>query len=65
MTDKKFTNGLLLLVIGLMTSSISSVIEDFKILGSSSNFAMGFFDGLSVVIFAIAIFFLARSRGSA
>lgn len=56
---------MLLLVVGLLISSISSVIEDFGIFGSSGSLAMGFFDGLSVVMFAVAIFFLVRSRNPA
>lgn len=64
MDDKKFKNGMLLLVVGLFTSSISSVIEDFGILGSSASLVMGFFDGLSVVIFAVAIVFMVKSRES-
>ncbi len=47
---------------GLLASSFSSLLRDFAILGSSTRFVMGFLDGLSVVAFVGAIFFLIRGR---
>lgn len=58
-------NGLMVLVTGLFTSSISSFLEHFTILGAATDFFSGFFDGLSVVAFSVAIFIMIRGRSKA
>lgn len=62
MANKDFINGMLFLVAGLLISSISSFLEHFAILGTSTDLARGFFDGLSVVVYGAAILILIRSR---
>jgi hypothetical protein len=62
MDNKAFTNGLVALGIGLLASSVSSFLETFAIFGTTTEFARGLFDGLSVVAFCVAIFVLVRSR---
>ena len=62
MDNKKLINGLAILGAGLLASSVSSFLEDFAIFGNANNFLRGFFDGLSVVAFCIAIFVLIRSK---
>lgn len=62
MANKSFTDGMLLFVTALLLSGVSSFLEHFAILGTSTNFAQGFFDGLSVVACGAAIVLLIRSR---
>ena len=62
MANKPFTDGMLLFVTALLLSGVSSFLEHFAILGTSTNFAQGFFDGLSVVACGAAIVLLIRSR---
>lgn len=65
MDNHKFINGLIILVAGLFTTSISSFLEHFNVLGTATNFFGGFFDGLSVVAFGAVIFLLIRNRRTA
>jgi hypothetical protein len=65
MSNRAFINGLVVLGAGLLASSVSSFLEHFAIFGASTDFARGLFDGLSVVAFAVAIYVLVRSRGTA
>lgn len=62
MDNKTFINGFVVLGIGLLASSVSSFLERFTILGTATDFASGFFDGLAVVAFCVAIFVLIRSK---
>ncbi len=62
MYNKTLINGLVILCAGLLASSASSFLERFAILGTATEFARGFLDGLAVVAFGIAIFVLARNR---
>ena len=62
MTDRAFNNGLAVLGVGLLASSVSTFLGRFAILGSATEFARGLFDGLAVVAFAVAIYVLVRSR---
>jgi hypothetical protein len=64
MNNRTFANGLAVLGAGLLASSVSSFLETFPIFGNSMNFARGFFDGLSVVAFCVAIVILVRSRSA-
>jgi hypothetical protein len=61
MNNRVLTNGLAVLAAGLLASSLSSFFGRFAILGPATDFVIGFFDGLAVVAFCVAIFFLARS----
>jgi hypothetical protein len=63
--NRGFINGLVVLALGLLASSLSSFLDRFAILGTATDFATGLFDGLSVVAFVVAIFVLVRSRGTA
>jgi hypothetical protein len=63
MGNRALINGLAILGAGLLCSSASSFLERFAILGASTEFARGLFDGLSVVAFAVAIYVLSRGRG--
>jgi hypothetical protein len=62
MAERAFINGLLVLGAGFLASSVSSFLEHFTILGTATDFARGFFDGLSVIAFCVAIFVLVRTR---
>lgn len=62
MTDKTFITGLIVLGAGLLASSVSSFPDHFALLGTATDFASGFFDGLPVVALGAAIFILVRSR---
>jgi hypothetical protein len=62
MENKSFVNGLVVLALGLLASSVSSFLEHVTILGSATGFASGFFDGLAAVAFCVAIWLLVRSR---
>jgi hypothetical protein len=62
MVNKSFVNGLTVLGVGLLASSISSLLEHFAVLGRASDLARGFFDGLAVGAFCVAVFVLVRSR---
>jgi hypothetical protein len=64
MDNRAFINGLVVLALGLLASSVSSFLERFAILGTATDFARGLFDGLAVVAFGVAIFLLVRSRGT-
>jgi hypothetical protein len=64
MSNRTFINGLVFLGAGLLASSVSSFLTHFAIFGSTTDFARGLFDGLSVVAFCVAIFVLIRSRGT-
>lgn len=65
MNNQEFINGLIVLVTGLFTSSISSFLEHFTVLGAAAFFFSGFFDGLSVVAYGVAIFLMIRSKSKA
>jgi hypothetical protein len=60
--NKKFHNGFVLLSLGFAALSVSFFLEIFTIFGDGTDFARGFFDGLAVVAFGVAIFVLVRSK---
>jgi hypothetical protein len=62
MSDKTLSNGMICFGAGLCASSLSSFLGHFSVLGDSTDFGAGFFDGLAVVAFAVAIFILVRNR---
>jgi len=62
MSNRGFNSGLAVLGVGLLASSVSTLLGRFAILGSATEFARGLFDGLAVVAFAVAIYVLVRSR---
>jgi hypothetical protein len=64
MGNRTFINGLVFLGVGLLASSVSSFLVHFAIFGTVTDFIRGFFDGLSVVAFCVAIFVLIRSRNT-
>ena len=65
MVNKLLANGLVSLGAGLLLSSLSSLLEHFAILGSSTDLARGLLDGLAVVAYGVATWFLVRSRKGA
>ncbi len=65
MNNRSVLDGLLVLSLGLLASSASSVLEHIRILGSSTDLARGFLDGLAAGMFCVAIFVLVRSRRAA
>ena len=64
MGSKTLVNGLVVLGVGLLASSVSSFLEHLAILGAATDFVRGLFDGLSVVAFCVAIFVLVRSKSA-
>jgi hypothetical protein len=64
MGNRMLTNGLGILAAGLLASAISSFLERVAILGDATQFVMGIFDGISVVVLAVALVVLVRSRNA-
>ena len=62
MNNKNFINGIVVLSVGLFASSLSSFPGYFAVLGTATDFARGFFDGISAGAFCVAVFVLVRSR---
>ena len=62
MKDRYFSTGLAVLAAGLFTSSVSSFLEHFAVLGTATDFTRGLLDGLSAVAFVVAIFVLVRNK---
>lgn len=62
MNNRNFINGLTILAAGLFASSISSFLERFPLLGNATDLTRGFIDGLSVIAFGVAIYFLVKSK---
>jgi len=69
MVHKNLFRGLMALGAGLLTTSLSSLVARFDALGTAIDFTSGLLDGLSAVIFVVAIVLLLRgwraSQGSA
>lgn len=65
MSNRSVLDGLLVLALGLLSSSASSVLEHVRILGGATDLARGFLDGLAAGMFCVAIFVLVRSRRAA
>jgi len=59
--NKTLINGLIVLTAGLLASSVSSFLKTFALFGTATDLFSGFFDGLAVVAFCVAIFVLVRS----
>jgi hypothetical protein len=62
MPKKTVVDGYILFALGLLCSSIVSLLDHFAGVGQMANFARGALDGLSVVAFAAAIFVLVSER---
>ena len=62
MNNRGLFNGLAVLSVGLLASSISSLLEHFAFLGTATDFARGFVDGIATGAFCVAVFVLIRSR---
>lgn len=62
MENKGFLNGIIVLVAGLLLSSVSSFLATFALFGTATEFVRGACDGLAVVAFCLAIVLLIRSR---
>jgi hypothetical protein len=62
MSNKTLSNGIICFGAGLGASSLSSFLDHWAVLGDATDFGAGFFDGLAVVAFAVAIFILVRDR---
>jgi hypothetical protein len=62
MNSRTFNDGLIILGAGLLASSALSFLERFAILGTATDFARGFLEGLAVVAFCVAIVVLVRSK---
>ena len=65
MSNRSMLDGLVVLALGLLVSSASSLLEHIRILGSATDLARGFLDGLAAGMFCVAIFVLVRSRQAA
>jgi hypothetical protein len=65
MLNNSLVTGFVFLAFGLLASSIASFASRFMLLGTSTNFACGFLDGVAAVFFGAAIWFLIRSRRTA
>jgi hypothetical protein len=61
MPNRTLIRGLVVLAVGLLIGSLSSLLEHFGLLGTATDFVRGALDGLSVVAFAVAIWLLVRS----
>ncbi len=55
-------SGSLWLALGLLATSLRSILEHLFSEGSAANFSRGLLDGLSVIFFSTAIFVLASQR---
>lgn len=64
MNNRTFVDGLIILGAGLFASSVSSFLGHFPLLGTVTTFAIGLFDGLSVVAFCVAIVVMVRSKSA-
>jgi hypothetical protein len=62
MDNRKFLNGMVIFVSGLLFSSASSFLATFALFGTATGFMRGVLDGLAVVAFCVAIVLLIRSR---
>ncbi len=62
MPKKAAVDGYIWFALGLLCSSIVSLLDHFAGVGRLANFARGVFDGLSVVAFGAAIFVLVSQR---
>ncbi len=62
MPEKAVVDGYVWFALGLLCSSIVSLLDHFAGAGRMANFARGVFDGLSIVAFAAAIFVLVSRR---
>jgi hypothetical protein len=65
MNNRSVLDGLVVLALGLLASSGSSLLEHIRILGSATDLARGFLDGLAAGMFCVAVFVLVRSRRAA
>lgn len=65
MNNRSVLDGLVVLALGLLSSSASSLLEHIPILGSATDLARGFLHGLAAGTFCVAIFVLVRNRNAA
>jgi len=64
MNNRTVLDGLVVLALGLLLSSASSFLEHIRLLGSVTDLARGFLDGLAAGTFCVATFVLVRSRSA-
>ncbi|GEM_PF-5935457 len=62
MENRTLFRGLIALGAGLLAVSLSALCERIAFLGAATHFASGLLDGLSSVIFVVAIVLLLRDR---
>ena len=62
MENKKFVWGLVFLLVGLLSNTLSALNERFTLFGDFTDFMSGLFLGLAGVMFVAAIVALIRSR---
>jgi hypothetical protein len=65
MNNRSVLDGLVVLGVGLLASSASSLLEHIRMLGSATDLARGFLDGLAAGAFCVAVFVLVRNRRTA
>jgi hypothetical protein len=58
LSKKAFLDGYVWLVLGLLCTSITSLLDHFAGAGRAANLARGGFDGLAIVAFGTAIFLM-------
>ena len=63
MTKKALADGYVWFALGLLCSSIVSLLDHFAGAGRMADFARGALDGLSVVAFGAALFIMVSKRG--
>jgi hypothetical protein len=65
MSNRSVLDGLVVLGVGLLASSASSLLEHIRILGSATDLVRGFLDGLAAGAFCVAVSVLVRNRRAA
>jgi hypothetical protein len=65
MNNRSVLDGLVVLGVGLLASSASSLLEHIRMLESATDLARGFLDGLAAGAFCVAVFVLVRNRRTA
>jgi len=58
LSKKAFLDGYVWLVLGLLCTSITSLLDHFAGAGRAANLARGGLDGLAIVAFGTAIFLM-------
>jgi hypothetical protein len=58
LSTRTLSDGYVWLVLGLLCTSITSLLDHFAGAGRAANLARGVFDGLAIVAFGTAIFLM-------